>query len=94
MKKIKLYINNKKIDINEEQILFDKDKNTINILDNEYTVLLNFKTKECIITLNANNASFNIDVINMEYKNLNNVFEFKYTLESEPDIVNIITINN
>ncbi len=90
---INLYKNDIKQTIKKDNITFNKELKKIEILSEEYKIILDFINKKCHFNLIKENQSLDIEVLNMNHKSENKTEIFTYTLITEPNIVNKIKID-
>lgn len=92
MKKIDIYKNDKKINIDINKIIFDKDNFVIIKLEADYEIKLDFLNKKANFTLKKEKITFPIEIIEMNYYNHTNKWIFNYELASEENVKNTIKI--
>lgn len=92
MKKIELYKNNQKINIDKNKVIFDKDNLVIIKSELDYEIKLKFLNKKADFTLKKENVTFPIEIIEMNYYNHTNKWVFNYELDSEKNVKNTIKI--
>ena len=90
MYKIEFYKNNKKINIDDNELkYFFVEKKLIKETE-EAIIILDFINKLCSYTLKKEKITININVIKMKYKNEKHAIILSYILETEPEILNTI----
>lgn len=75
-----------------DDIKYSYDKNIFNKETDEDIVSLDLKNNICKITLKPQNISLNLNINVIENKKIDNIISIKYKIETEENIVNIITI--
>ena len=73
-------------------IKYSYDNNIFIKETEEDIVSLDLKNNICKITLKPQNMSLNLDINVIENKKIDNIISIKYKIETEENIVNIITI--
>lgn len=73
-------------------IKYSYDNNIFNKETDEDIVSLDLKNNICKITLKPQNMSLNLNINVIENKKIDNIISIKYKIETEENIVNIITI--
>lgn len=75
-----------------DDIKYSYDNNIFNKETDEDIVSLDLKNNICKITLKPQNMSLNLNINVIENKKIDNIISIKYKIETEENIVNIITI--
>ena len=75
-----------------DDIKYSYDNNIFNKETDEDIVSLDLKNNICKITLKPQNISLNLNINVIENKKTDNIISIKYKIETEENIVNIITI--
>ena len=75
-----------------DDIKYSYDNNIFNKETDEDIVSLDLKNDICKITLKPQNMSLNLNINVIENKKIDNIISIKYKIETEENIVNIITI--
>ena len=75
-----------------DDIKYSYDNNIFNKETDEDIVSLDLKNNICKITLKPQNMSLNQNINVIENKKIDNIISIKYKIETEENIVNIITI--
>ena len=75
-----------------DDIKYSYDNNIFNKETDEDIVSLDLKNNICKITLKPQNMSLNLNSNVIENKKIDNIISIKYKIETEENIVNIITI--
>ena len=73
-------------------IKYSYDNNIFNKETDDDIVSLDLKNNMCKITLKPQNMSLNLNINVIENKKIDNIIFIKYKIETEENIVNIITI--
>lgn len=89
---IEFYKNDEKIAINQETISFNQLTLNVTKEEDDYLIILDFIKKECFMYLKDDSQKFIIEVIDMSYSNVDNIWTFEYELTSEEDTKNKIII--
>ena len=75
-----------------DDIKYSYDNNIFNKETDDDIVSLDLKNNICKITLKPQNMSLNLNINVIENKKIDNIISIKYKIETEENIVNIITI--
>ena len=75
-----------------DDIKYSYDNNIFNKETDEDIVSLDLKNNICKITLKPQNMSLNLNINVIENKKIDNIISIKYKIETEENIVNILTI--
>lgn len=73
-------------------IKYSYDNNNFIKETKEEIILLDFKKNICKITLKSHNISLNLNINVIKNKKIDNIISIKYKIETEQNILNIITI--
>ncbi len=92
MKKVILYKNNKIINLDPNTIIFDQKNLLITKKELEYEIKLDFLNKKCFFILKKENVTFPIEILEMNYYNHKNKWNFNYEIESEEKVKNTLKI--